>query len=49
MHLERDIHTKTKDTENSEIRKVVKEVVEKKLEKSQRVGEAEPEHVRGPG
>ena len=49
MHLERGTNNKTKDSENSEIRKVVKEVMEKKVEKSQRVGEADLEHVRGPG
>ena len=41
---------KKKNTENVEMGMSVKEeLVEKKLEKIQRVGETEPEHVRGPG
>ena len=41
---------KKKNTENVEMDKGAKEeLVEKKLEKIQRVGETEPEHVRGPG
>merc|ERR1712181_134025 len=50
LHLERDTKIKTKATENAEFGEAVKEVVvEKRLEKSQRVGEAELDHVRGPG
>ena len=41
---------KKKNTENVEMDMSVKEeLVEKKLQKIQRVGETEPEHVRGPG
>ena len=41
---------KKKNTENVEMGMSVKEeLVEKKIEKIQRVGETEPEHVRGPG
>ena len=41
---------KKKNTENVEMDMSVKEeLVEKKLEKIHRVGETEPEHVRGPG
>ena len=41
---------KKKNTENVEMGMSVKEErLEKKLEKIQRVGETEPEHVRGPG
>ena len=41
---------KKKNTENVEMGMSVKEeLVEKKLEKIQRVGETELEHVRGPG
>ena len=41
---------KKKNTENVEMGMSVKEeLVEKKSEKIHRVGETEPEHVRGPG
>ena len=44
------VKDKKKNTENVEMGMSVKEeLVEKKPEKIQRVGETEPEHVRGPG
>ena len=44
------LHLETKETENVKFGKVSKGVVvEKRVEKSQRIGEAEPDHVRGPG
>ena len=47
---DKDKDKKKKNTENVEMDMSVKEeLVEKKIEKIHRVGETEPEHVRGPG
>ena len=45
MHLEKETKDKTKKMENAEVQKEEKRL----LEKSQRICEADLEHVRGPG